>query len=256
MNRAKLFPSEEQPLLFAHRGLSSQAPENTLAAFRLAARTGIPGLELDVHLTADGELAVFHDSNLKRICGLDRLIEECAWFELRDLDAGAWRGKEFAGERIPLLREVFQEFGPDFYYDVEIKSYTAKNLGLEQKLSDLIDEFGLAQKVAISSFNPFALRRFKKMREDVPTAIIWCHSREVPLFLRSGLGRLISGCDFIKPAYKEFLGSRQLGFYRFWAVTVVTWTVDRQSDARKLLEAGVNGIISNRPQDIIPLLRY
>jgi glycerophosphoryl diester phosphodiesterase len=255
MKPLPLFPRVDQPLLFAHRGVSSLAPENTMSSFRLAKKLGIPGIELDVHLTTDGELAVFHDHNLKRVCGLDALIETLDFAHLSSLNAGSWRGSAFAAEKIPRLQDLFSEFGPDFYYDIEIKANDTKDHGLEVRLAQLIDDFRLTGNVAVSSFNPIALKRFKKIRGDIPTAIIWSKGKEVPPLLRYGLGGIISGCDYLKPNYQEFLRS-PFAHYPFMSMRkIVPWTVDNAGDARLLLEAGVCGIITNRPQELIRYIK-
>lgn len=99
--RLPLLPGRARPLILAHRGLSAEAPENTLAAFRLAVERGMPGIELDVRLSADGELAVIHDGYTGRVSpsgpggeeskGLQ--VERSSWAELRSLDVGAWKGQ-------------------------------------------------------------------------------------------------------------------------------------------------------------------
>ena len=98
-------------LLFGHRGYSAIAPENTLAAFRSLIDHQIPGVELDVHLSRDGNVVVIHDGNLKRTTGKDSLVQECTAAQIRTLDAGLWFGEKFKGEKIPLLGEVFALLG-------------------------------------------------------------------------------------------------------------------------------------------------
>ena len=95
------------PLLFAHRGGKTDAPENTLAAFRWVSENRIAAVELDVHRCATGELVVIHDFRTRRICGADYKVEETPFAVLRSLDAGSSFDKRFAGEKIPLLEEVF-----------------------------------------------------------------------------------------------------------------------------------------------------
>src|SRR5229473_3211699 len=97
------FFRQGRPTVWAHRGASHDAPENTLAAFTLAARQGADGIELDAQLCGSGEVVVFHDATLGRTTGHPGLLEETPWAALRKLDAGARKGPAFAGERIPLL---------------------------------------------------------------------------------------------------------------------------------------------------------
>src|SRR5471032_901126 len=101
-----------RPLVWAHRGASRQAPENTLAAFTRAAALGADGIELDVQLCSTGEVVVLHDETLARTTGQVGLLRETPWSLLRTLDAGARFGPSFRGERIPLLAEVLAETPP------------------------------------------------------------------------------------------------------------------------------------------------
>lgn len=111
-----------RPRIAAHRGASADAPENTLAAFRRAWQLGVEAVELDVHVTKDGAVVVMHDANTKRTAGLDRPIAEQTLAELKTLDAGAWKGPAFVGERIPTLGEVLATIPPGRAMFVEIKS--------------------------------------------------------------------------------------------------------------------------------------
>src|SRR3954454_21771589 len=96
------------PEIVAHRGESADAPENTLAAFRLAWERNVPAIELDVHLTRDGALIVSHDANTLRTTATPKAIKESTLEELRSLDAGRWKGERWAGERMPTLAEALQ----------------------------------------------------------------------------------------------------------------------------------------------------
>jgi glycerophosphoryl diester phosphodiesterase len=238
--RIPLFPGIDRPLVFAHRGLSAAYPENTMKAFKAARDAGIPGIEFDIHLTADGKLAVFHDDTTKRIGGSDKeflVIEASTWDTLSAVDVG--------GERMPLLDEVFAEFRTGLLYDIEIKSRTIDDKGLERLLADTIDRFGLRGNCLVSSFNPFALRRFKRIRPGIPTAIIWSRSKELYWFLRRGEGRWIAGTDALKPQSVIFGGSRPRAAGR---IPVLPWVVDDDAEAARVLAAGASGIISNMPE--------
>jgi glycerophosphoryl diester phosphodiesterase len=110
------------PRIVAHRGASHEAPENTLAAFRRAWEIGVECVELDVHLTKDGEVVVMHDSNTNRITGRDHWIAEQTLAELKQLDAGAWKGSAFAGERIPTIAEAIATMPRGRTLFIELKS--------------------------------------------------------------------------------------------------------------------------------------
>lgn len=111
-----------RPRIVAHRGASAVAPENTLAAFRRAWQLGVEACELDVHVSKDGEVVVIHDATTKRTAGLDKPVADQTLAELQALDAGSWKGGEYAGERIPTLAAVLATIPPGRSLFVEIKS--------------------------------------------------------------------------------------------------------------------------------------
>jgi len=261
--RRALLPDFPQPLVFAHRGLSTVFPENTLVSFRAARDSGIPGIELDVHLTKDHKLVVFHDDTTQRIVGpaagasgasgtsgkdgASYSIEASDYAFLATLDIGSWKDKAFSGERMPLLEDVFSEFGETLYIDIEIKSRTVGDQGLETLLAEAIRKFGMERRCIVSSFNPFALRRFKKLCPEVATAIIYSRSSELYWFLRRGEGRWIGNVDILKP--EHVLVKRRRIFERFLR-PILPWTVDIDRDAERVVAAGAAGIISNCPQQL------
>ena len=245
MSRLPLFPDFPRPLVFAHRGVSAVAPENTRASFALAKGYGIPGVELDVHLCASGELVVTHDHSAKRVTGEDVDLESNTWDRLKELDAGSWKGSAYKGERFPLLSELLEEFGEDFYWDIEIKSRDAADRGLEAALARLLENPRWSNRVAISSFNPVALKRFKACSPKIPTAIIWCRSKDLKWYLRHGEGRWIGNVDFLKPD-RTLVKTVSAPGARERSV----WTVDDPAEARRLLSLGCSGIISNRPHEL------
>jgi Glycerophosphoryl diester phosphodiesterase len=244
-----------RPLLFAHRGVSSLAPENTRASFALAREKGIPGIELDVHLTSDGKLAVIHDHNTSRVAGASLEIERSTWKELSSVDIGSWKGSQWKGERIMLLSELFEEFGEDFYYDVELKSHVAADYGLEAAVAACLrDAFaaksGLPARVLVSSFNPLALSRFKYLSPAIPTAIIWAGDSDVPAYLRHGEGRWLGKVDVLKPCQNKVKRLSSFRWRKLGSYPVVPWTVDDKEEAARLLGLGCDGVISNRPQEL------
>lgn len=252
MARLIPLPERDRPLVFAHRGLSSEAPENTMAAFRLAKEKGIPGVELDIHLTNDGRLVVIHDHRSKRVSpGTDLYVEESTGAAIQALDVGSWKDARFSGERPPLLSELFEELGDDLYFDVEIKSDKAADRGLEAALTRLLADFRYgAERIVVSSFNPVALKRFKALCPAVPTAIIYCVDDGVPSYLRRGEGRWIGHADFLKPRSDQatrlgLAAGRLLGGRR-----VVPWTIDDPAEAARTLSIGCDGVISNRPHEL------
>lgn len=246
---------EGEALLFGHRGLSGLAPENTLAAFEALLEHGIPGVELDVHLSRDGRLLVFHDDNLRRITGRDAVIEQCLAAEVRELDAGAWFGERFRGERIPFLEEVFELLGDKVYYDIELKWGRRRSGGLEERVLQQLRTHGLQERCLVSSFNPFCIRTVRSLAPRQPTAHIYADHPEVPRLLRHGQARWLIPTAFIKPRHDQVRYWSSLVYRRLLPSQVLPWTVDDPLEARRLLALGVRGLISNHPERVAAAMR-
>jgi len=252
MARLALLPERDRPLVFAHRGLSSEAPENTMAAFRLAKAKGIPGVELDIHLTADGKLIVIHDHATSRVApGTSLNIEESTVAQIQSIDIGSWKGAQFKGEKAPLLSELFEELGNDLYFDVEIKSGKAEDKGLEAALVKLLADFKFgSERIVVSSFNPFSIKRFKALCPTVPTGIIYCIDDDVPWYLRHGEGRWLGHADFLKPKHTQATKAGLAWGRLTGGRKVLPWTIDDPAIAARVLTIGCDGVISNKPHQL------
>lgn len=241
----------DPPFILAHRGYAARAPENTLAAFRMAQEAGAGGIELDVHRCATGEVVVLHDHSLKRTAGLDALVEGTRWEAIRELDAGSWFGPSFRGEGVPLLGQVFEAFGDRLYYDVEIK-WTAGNVGpLEEEVAREIERHGLRDRCFVSSFNPLSIRRVAKADRGIATAVLYANSPGMPFWLRRGQGRFISGSSILKPHHAQVTAPMMARYGRRLGYRIVPWTVDDPAEARRLSALGVDGIITNDPSVVM-----
>lgn len=248
LKRFPFFSRYSLPLLFAHRGCSSRAPENTFAAFDLAAQEGIPGIELDVQICRSGELVVHHDFTLKRISGLEDRVEDMAFKDLIELDVGSYYSGNFAKERIPLLKDVFEKYSSSsLYFDVEIKEKRMTGDLLPKTLASVIREAGMEERCIVSSFNPFSLASFQRIAPEIPTALIYSRHREVPFLFRRGGGRFLCGASLLKPHHSMVSPLSMLLDRNIQGYEVLPWTVDDPEIARSLLEIGVLGIISNGP---------
>ena len=246
------------PTVFGHRGMSTRAPENTLAAFGLIAQDGVSGIELDIHQCATGELMVAHDDTLSRTAGVDLKIREATFGAIREHEVGSRFGPQFTGEKIPTLAEVFDLLDRKVVYDIEIKHHGIHwgppvPGGTEATLEALIRRHGLADRCFVSSFDPLVLRRFAQLTTDVPTALIYANSRNIPITVRRGRGRLFCHPDILKPYHADVTPHfvrRQKARGR----QVVAWTVAEPEDARRLSAAGVDGLISRVPDLIQSVL--
>src|SRR3972149_5202117 len=132
-----------QPVIFAHRGASACAPENTLAAFQLALEQGAPAIEFDVKLTSDGQVVVIHDQTANRTTDGAGNVANLPLAALRELDAGSWLSAAFRGERIPSLDEVFEALGKKLFMNVELTNYATSFDTLIPKVAHLVKKHGL-----------------------------------------------------------------------------------------------------------------
>jgi glycerophosphoryl diester phosphodiesterase len=243
MNR--FLQPRSQPRVIAHRGSSAHAPENTLAAFTLAAGQGADAIELDVDLTRDGHVVVMHDAAIDRTTDGRGRVADLTLDEIRRVDAGAWKDAVFAGERVPLLEEVFEAVGQRVLINVEIKGMSPRGTGLEAKMAALIEKHGLIDRVIISSFNPFALRRVKRANPHLACGLLYAPG--LPIFLRDAwLAPLIPGLNAHHPHHSQ-VNQAVVGQFHARGLAVNVWTVNQTGIARAMIQAGVDGLIGDDP---------
>ena len=157
------------PMVVAHRGYSSVFPENTLAAFAGALDIGVDYIELDVQMTKDGQLVVFHDDDLKRITGAEGAVRDYTLAELGALDAGSWFSSSFAGERIPTLEEALAliEQGQCGVY-LELKDI-GETPGFEESVLAAAGQCGMTDRCVFASFRYDNLERLKELNPEILT---------------------------------------------------------------------------------------
>lgn len=232
------------PLVIAHRGASGHAPENTLAAFRMARELGADGVELDVRLTRDGEVVVFHDENLRRVARREAPIHALTLTELRRLDVGGWFHAAFGGERVPTLAEVFDAI-PGLLVNVEIKAEISDD---PRRLCAAVASLLRGQpegRVLVSSFHPGALWAFR--RYDRTTAVGYLHHAEQSLPLRRAWpARLV--CPNAMHPDKKLLSPAYVARARQQQRRVFVWTVNEEAEISAALAAGADGVITNYPE--------
>lgn len=231
-----------RPLIWAHRGASGEAAENTLAAFALALAQGADGIELDAQRCKSGEVVVIHDDSLARTTGLAALVVETPWTVLRTLDASAWKGKGFAGERVPLLSETFEAF-PGLV-NVELKCDRADDRGLTREVVRVIREARAEERVLLSSFNPLCLFRARRLAPGIPRAMLF--ESEQQWALRSALAAPLVGACAVHPEH-VLASPPRVARWASRGYSVGCWTVDDVAEAERLYRSGVSGIITNRP---------
>ena len=242
------FSRAERPLVWGHRGASRAAPENTLAAFRLAAKLGADGVELDAQRCGTGEVVVLHDESLGRTTGYAALLAETPLSKLRTLDAGARFSEEFRGERVPLLSEVLAETPASLLVNVELKCDRADDRGLTAATVAVVREQRAEARVLFSSFNPFCLFRARALAPEVPRALLF--ERDSSFALRHALAAPALGALALHP--EDVLATpAAVRSWRRRGYLVAAWTVDDADRAQALREAGASGIITNVPDAIL-----
>lgn len=253
-------PVPARPRVIAHRGASGHAPENTLAAFLLAAEMGADGIELDVHLTADGEVVVMHNDTVDATTDGRGPIRGMTLHELKALDAGRWYDARYAGERVPALAEVFQAIGRRLWINVEIKAerglaFQDKQQGqLEAEVVRLIEDYEMSQQVLVSSFSASALRQVYRLCPDIPLGFLYS---QLPRLSSRPLLRLIRAWVVPYNALHPAIGwvdARRVTWARQMGLPLNVWTVNAADDMRSMRDLGVNGIITNYPDRLIQVL--
>ena len=241
-----------RPLILAHRGASQRAPENTLAAFRLALDMGADGVELDVQLCKDGEAVVIHDFTVDETTGGQGWVKDFTLAELQALDAGAWYATEFAGERIPTLAQVLQELGPWLVLNIELKTRTPFTDGLEAEVVRLVEDAVLVRRVIISSFDPLALWRVRRLNRHISTGLLY--APDLPRYLRDRWLQPLARPAALHPRW-DMLDERTVAAAHRRGLAVHPWTCDDPDALRRLVSWGVDAIITNRPdllRDLLP----
>lgn len=239
--------SGRRPLVLGHRGASAEAPENTLAAFRLAVAQGADGVELDVWRCASGEVVVFHDEDTARIAGVRLPVPEAPLHALRALDVGSHRGARFAGERIPLLAEVLEAL-PGAIVNVELKSRVRRpDVGLAAAVARVLRVAGAERRAVVSSFDYRLVVAFRLAAPEIPVGLLV--EAEHPRRLLTALAIPLVRPAAIHPDRRLVTPSRARR-WRARGLAVNVWTVDDPDEARRLAALGASALITNVPERI------
>ncbi|MFD3695927.1 glycerophosphodiester phosphodiesterase [Streptomyces sp. NPDC058646] len=247
------------PVVYAHRGASAYAPENTLDAIDLAMRLGFDWVENDVQRTKDGELVVIHDDTLNRTTDVEQVfpgrspwkVKDFTAAEIARLDAGSWFGEEFTGARVPTLREYMNRVQRNQQrLLLEIKKPELYP-GIEEQTLKVLDETGwlderhVARRLVVQSFSADCVRSVHRLRPDLVTAFLGTP----PV---ADLPRYAEFTDRINPWHTTISADWVAAVHGLLgahgkALEVDTWIVDDAATARKVRDMGVDGIITNAP---------
>ncbi len=222
-----------KPKIIAHRGASTQAPENTMAAFQLALDQHADGIELDVILSKDNQVVVIHDAAVDRTTNGTGKVKDLTWAELQELDAGD-------GQQIPALEEVLETFGGQLLINIELKNYASIFDTLPIEAAKLVKNFKLEKSVIISSFNPFNLPRFRRQGIESSLGLL-----TLPGKASHWLYRLFR-YDALHPHFND-VTQAMVEKNHAQGKQVNVWTVDDPKEIRRLADLQVDSIITNDP---------
>lgn len=232
------------PVITYHRGYSSRAPENTMVAFETALEHGSPRIELDVQMTADGVAVVTHDTSLRRCTGCNANIYDLPYAQVQQLDAGRWFHRQFTGSYIPTLEEVLALCKGKTELNIEIKPSTFTPT-LEAETVRLIHAYDYGADCVVTSQSYETLCKVKELDPDITTGYI--------LALGVGTYYDLPAADFFS-VESTFITAGMVQQIHLRGKTISAWTINRQQDAEKLLQLGVDDLITDKPEIIAPLL--
>ncbi len=237
------------PAVIAHRGASEYAPENTMNAFRLAYEQGANAIEFDVKLCGSGEIVVIHDPTLDRTTSGRGYVNQTSLKEIKKLDAGKKIGEKMIHENIPTLEEVFIELGGMIYMNIELTNYTSPTDGLVEETAKLIRKYHLENSLLLSSFNPLALIKARKLLPDIPIALLaeagwkgsWARNLISPELLK---------CQALHPAYTD-IEMEDIKKYHEKGYRVHTYTINSRHVIKQMISFGIDGIFTNDPLSML-----
>lgn len=229
--------------VFAHRGASGYAPENTLEAFQLAVQQRADGVELDVHLTRDGELLVAHDEKIDRVSDGSGWIHQMSLQQIKRFDFNRLH-PEYEGAKAPLLSEVYELLKPTgLHINVELKNSAVPYAGLEEKLLELAARMGMEDRVIYSSFNHPSMLYLKSLDRSAKCGLLYdC------LLIEAARYAADARMDALHPHYHQLLSVEDFCERAHASgIQVNTWTVNFERDMKRVIALGADIIITNYP---------
>ena len=234
-----------RPTIFAHRGASAHAPENTLAAFELALAQGAEGIELDAKLSADGHVVVIHDATVDRTTDGHGRVKDMSLADLRSLGAGLFFAEKYRGEKVPTLEEVFEALGKHMFINVELTNYSTPGDHLVESVCMLVKKFELQKRVLFSSFFASNLSKARGLLPEVPRGLL-AFNGLLGAWARS-FGFAFGRYQALHPNLKDVTPQQVQRVHRLER-RVHVWTVNAAEDMRRLFDWGVDAIFTDDPQ--------
>ncbi|MGP4072404.1 glycerophosphodiester phosphodiesterase [Piscibacillus sp. B03] len=231
--------------IFAHRGASRYAPENTLPAFEIAHELGADGIELDVQLTKDLIPVIIHDENIRRTTNGTGFVQNYTLDELQEFDAGYWFSKQYLHTPIMSLKEFLQWVqNKNMLVNIELKTNVIEYPTIERRVIELLTEYNMINKTTISSFNPYTIQRVRDVSADIELA--WLTKNQVK-DIEQFLHEIGANTIHIK---SRLLSSKMVKRLLNYDIPFRVYTVNRVSLARKCVTMGADGLFTDIP-DVI-----
>lgn len=230
--------------IFAHRGFSGIAPENTMAAFERAVAIKADGIETDVHLSKDGKVVICHDETVNRTTNGSGPIQDLTFEQLQALDAGSWFSPEFSKERIPALEDLLKLVSKtDLILNIELKTDKVHYPGIEAQVLDLLKKYGLVEQTIISSFNFQSLTNIKALLPELATAALFKDPTKIANFWGQMSDLKVNA---IHPCH-AYLSGEIIGEAQQRGIRVNAWTPNQPEEIERLLKLQVHGVITDFP---------
>lgn len=232
----------KQTKIFAHRGASGYAPENTLEAFALAMEQGADGIELDVQMTRDGELVVIHDETVDRVSNGTGEVRSYTLEELKKLRVSNHM-EQYPDARIPTLREVLELVKPGtMEVNIELKTGIFWYPEIEEKVLELVREEGMEDRVIYSSFNHYSIQKIRELSPEAETAYLF---GDVILHVEEYASK--TGVKGLHPALYHVKMADFMKEYQASGLAVRVWTVNDEQQIEELIRQGADAVITNYP---------
>ena len=235
--------SQDLPLIIAHRGDGSTAPENTLPAFQRAWEVGADGVELDVRVTRDGQLVVFHDRNLERTSNGCGPVSNFTLAEIRSLDVGSWFGQAFNGETAPTLDEVFESLPRYYLINVEMKVVLQGMKHIAQLVAETIARHARWASTLVASFNPISLYHLRRLEPRISRGYIW--SKRHPYPIRARWFSPLVQAQWYDPANDSY-NLKLHRKARRQGRRVLAWDLDFDCDLEAMASVRLDAVVTDR----------
>ena len=237
--------------IFAHKGASGYAPENTLIAIKKAIEMKVDGIEIDIQLTRDGRIVLMHDWKVDRTTTGRGYVYELDFDYIRTLDAGQWFTKDFIGEVVPTLEEVLDILPQDMMLNIEIKDTARHHSKIEEKLLEVLKKYpDKFENIIVSSFHHDKIKKLQELEPKLKLALLTnSEFIEIEKYLSN---------NGLKPySYHpelDLISKKDVEILHENGIKVFVWTVNKEEDLAYLEKLGVDGVITNYPDIMKELL--